>query len=184
MKSIYQTWVTNHGWLLSGTALLVGAVACMVWYLDWVPLVFLSSGNKSAVVSQSIQKQNGILVAQVVASEELRGQKGKILLYISSEDHSAMPTYQERFTLDDRGMASLLLVVPAQDYSMIAFLDANDNGQLDFVDNRAVEEFRLPKRSSSNEASEDVSNNGPITLPPQAPCLCVFDFSVEIANNQ
>lgn len=180
-KSVHNTWSNNHGWLLSGAGVIVALAACLIWYLDWIPRISLTNQNEKAVVSQSIQKQNAILVAQIVSGPEQKGAKGRILLFLPSEDQRSLPTYQERFILDDRGMASLLLVVPAREYSMIAFIDANDNGQLDFDDQRATEDFRLPKFVSINDNSiQSLGPNG-ITLPPQIPCLCVFDFS-SLAN--
>lgn len=177
-KNLYNAWVSNHGWLLSGAGLIVTTVACTVWYLDWVPQLIMSAPAKQAVVSQAIQSQNGILVAQILASAEQKGAKGRIQVYVPSEDQNAPPAYQERFVLDERGMASLLLVVPAREYSMIAFIDANDNGLIDFEDNRATEDFRMPKSVTVDGAVANPTG-GLINLPPQIPCLCLFDFAVQ-----
>ncbi|MFO0943765.1 MAG: hypothetical protein U0930_23770 [Pirellulales bacterium] len=176
-KNIFNAWANNHGWLLSGTGLIAACVACTIWYLELVPLVFLGSSDNKALVSQTVQSQNGILVAQIQASAERKNSKGKILLYIPDDEQNAFPVYQERFTLDERGAASLLLVVPAREYSMIAFIDTNDNGQIDFEDDRAKEDFRMPHTFTVSGASASPTSRGIVALPAQTPCLCVFDFT-------
>ncbi len=157
--------------------MIAACVACFIWYLELVPLVFLKSSANKALVSQTVQSQNGILVAQIQASPELKSAKGKILLYIPNDDQNAFPSYQERFTLDERGSASLLLVVPAREYSMIAFIDTNDNGQIDFEADRATEDFRMPTLVTVSGGTAGPAAGGIVSLPAQAPCLCLFDFT-------
>lgn len=176
-KNFYSVWVANHGWLLSGAGVIVACVACTIWYFELVPLVFLKSSANKALVSQTVQSQNGILVAQIQATAEKKNAKGKILLYIPDDDQNAFPVYQEKFVLDERGSASLLLVVPAREYSMIAFIDANDNGQIDFEDDRAKEDFRMPRMFTVSGGTTSPTNRGVVSLPPQTPCLCLFDFT-------
>lgn len=157
--------------------MLVGALACVVWYFELVPLLLFEPPTKQAQVSQTVQSQNGILVAQILDSPERKNAKGKIFLFIPNEDQTALPVYQERFTLDERGLASILLVVPAREYSLIAFIDSNDNGQLDFDNDRATEEFRMPKSVTISGSSTAPAPGGLVALPAQIPCLCYFDFT-------
>lgn len=75
------------------------------------------------------------------STAESHGQKGRIQLYSPSIDQMQPPMYHEKFVIDERGMAAILLIVPASDYTVVAFIDANDNGQLDFDGERAIEAF-------------------------------------------
>lgn len=180
-KNLYKTWSSNHGWLLSGASLIVGLVASCIWYLDLVPqLNFVSGGVKQPLISQSIQPQNGVLVAQVNALPESKRKKGRILLYTQSIDQTQTPEYQEKFEFDERGNAAILLVVPASEYMAIAFIDDNDNGQLDFDGETALESFRLPRTLASGQVipSENPAEGGVIKLQPQVPMLCTFDFTI------
>lgn len=180
---VAQAWTQNHGWLLSGASLIVAMVACGLWYLGLVPVLLLSSPTKRPIVSQSIQGQSGILVAQVIADEASKNKAGRILLFTPSNDSNAPPAYQERFTLDERGLASLLLVVPATSYSIIAYIDENENSQLDFDnDGRALESFRLPQAVTVNGIDKNLAG-GLIDLPARIPCLCVFNFQSAPAEN-
>lgn len=181
LENINKTWSTNHGWLLSGASLIVGLVACLIWYLDWVPEInFVNFTTKPPLVSQSIQPQSGILVAQINASSERQGKKGRILLYSRNAEQTQPPQYQEKFVLDERGASAILLIVPTAEYMAIAFIDENDNGQLDFEDEQAVEPFSFPRTALSGADTENLLSveGGLVSLQAQIPILVTFDFAV------
>jgi hypothetical protein len=180
LDNLNKTWANNHGWLLSGASLIVGLVACLIWYLDWVPqIIFSNSATKQPLVSQAIQPQSGILVAQIIGPQDsLQHKKGRILLYSGNSEPNQLPQYQEKFALDDRNMASILLVVPKAEYTVIAFIDENDNGVLDFEGDQALERFRLPRIATSEQDTENEipAEGGLVNLQSQIPVLCTFDF--------
>jgi hypothetical protein len=75
-------------------------------------------------------------------------------------------------------MAAILLIVPTNEYMVIAFIDENDNGQLDFEGDQALESFRVPRTAvSERESDEAPVEAGLINLQPQTPILCIFDFA-------
>jgi hypothetical protein len=143
--------------------------------------MFTNVSSKPPAIFQTIQPQSGILVAQINAPPENKGDTGRILLYPKNADQNQLPLYQEKFTFDERGMAAILLIVPNDEYVVIAFIDENDNGQLDFDGEQALESFRLPRAAKSGTESEDQppTDGGLITLQAQIPVLCTFDFVTE-----
>lgn len=190
LSNFKKTWNNNHGWQLSGASLIVGLVACLIWYMDWVPeVVFSSSTAKPILVSQTLQPQSGIMVAHINGPANSQGKSGRILLYPQESEKDEPPQFQEKFAFDERGMAAILLIVPTAQYTVIAFIDDNDNGQLDFEGDQALESFRLPRsvtggQNSGGQESGDPESeakapveNGVINLQAQTPVLCTFDFS-------
>jgi hypothetical protein len=182
MSDLNKTWSSNHGWLLSGASLMVGLAACIILYMDWVPRIsFVNATGKPPVISQSIQPQSGILVAQIISPDGSRGKKGKILLYSrNNTEQTQPPLHQEKFVLDERGTSTILLIVPTAEYTVLAFMDDNDNGQLDFVDAKAVEKFRLPQNVvSARDTEQSIAvEDGLVSIQSQVPIMCIFDFSL------
>jgi hypothetical protein len=173
-----QIWRNNHGWMLSGASAIAALAACVILYFDMVPRIALKPLSEQPVVAQAIQAQNGILVAHVVAAKKDQGKRGRIQLYLPNQDQTKPPVYQESFSIDERGMAAILLVVNADEYLVVAYIDENDNGLLDFIGDQPVEIFRLPKPVAGSISSENSpTEGGIIQLQPQIPYLCVFDFS-------
>jgi hypothetical protein len=164
-----------------GASLVSGALASLFWFMDWIPEFQILSVSSKPVVSEIIQPQNGILVAQVSAPESMSGKSGLILLFAPNSDLAQPPTYQQKFQLDKRGSATLLLVVGSGTYATLAFLDLNDNGQLDYRELQPLEPIRFPKFKASEPrtdlAEEESSPTTIVELRPRDASFCEFDFN-------
>lgn len=163
----------NGGWLL-----VVGVVACVLlgtlWRWELIPDIAISSTPRKPLLSQTITRQNSILVAQVTAPKEAAGTNGLILLFRPENDAQQPPTFQQGFQLDESGMTSVLMVLPPGSYNVVAFLDINNNGQLDFDGSKPLEPMELP--SSTPRLDNDSQKNAEIILAPQVPVFCQFQF--------
>lgn len=170
-----STWRDNNGWWLVISATLVGSLLCILWFFQLLPDVWIASPNNQPILSQTIQPQNSILVAQVNATENAIGKKGFILLYRPEGFPNDLPAYQTGFQLDESGAVTLLMVLPPGVYKTVAFLDLNDNGQLDFDGNQPLEPISFPA-SKSGVDPEEAASPLDITLAPRDPVFCLFEF--------
>lgn len=176
MHSYLRTaWRENNGWLLVASASAVGAILCLLWFLEWLPDLSISRRSGQPILTQTIPSQDSILVAQINTSQNAIGKRGLILLYRSDDFSNEYPAYQQSFQLDDSGMVTLLMVLPPGTYKTVAFLDLNDNGQLDFDGDVPLEPMRLPT-SRSPAGQEESDRPAEITLAPREPVFCLFDF--------
>jgi uncharacterized protein (DUF2141 family) len=164
----------NGGWLLlAGIAasLLLG----FLWRWQLIPDIKISKTTQQPLLSQTIARQNSVLVAQIMASDVEAGSKGLILLFRPENDPQQPPAFQQSFRLDDSAMTTVLMVLPPGTYSVFAFLDKNDNGQLDFEGTVPLEPMKLPS-SSIRSNSESQESGAEVTLVPQIPVFCLFRF--------
>lgn len=172
---IRRAWRENNGWWLVASAALVGCLLCILWFFQLLPDVWIASPRNQPILAQTIQSQNGIMVALVNATDNARGKRGFILLYRPEGFPNDLPAYQQGFLLDESGMATLLMVLPPGTYMTVAFLDLNDNGQLDFDGNQPLEPISLPGSKSGGDL-EGSSSPSQITLAPRDPVFCLFEF--------
>jgi hypothetical protein len=170
-----SAWRENNGWWLLTSAALIGSLLCLLWFFQLLPEVWIASPNNQPILSQTIQSQNSILVAQVNATENAMGKKGFIFLYRPEGFPNDLPAYQQGFELDESGMVTLLMVLPSGTYKTVAFLDLNDNGQLDFDGDQPLEPIRFPASKSLGDQDE-LDSPLEITLAPRDPVFCLFEF--------
>ena len=159
--------------------LLAAGVACillgLVWKLDLIPEITISTSPRQPLLSQTITPQNSILIAQIVATAKSAGESGLILLFPPDSDPLQPPSFQQSFRLDDSGTTTVLMVLPPGEYKVVAFLDLNGNGLLDVEGPSRSEPMALP----TTVARRDSENQSPIpeiVLAPQVPVLCLFEF--------
>lgn len=174
-KYLRGVWQDNHGGWLIAVAALTCLVIGLLWRLQLVPDIRISSGANRPILSQTIPPQNGILVAQVIAPNPTATQRGLILLFRPEDDLQQPPVFQQSFQLDESGMTTLLIVLPPGPYKAAAFLDINENGVLDFKDALPVEPVQYPN-SKNQSVSEDRQEMSPIVLLGQEPLFCLFQF--------
>jgi hypothetical protein len=176
MRNYFRiAWRENDGWWLVLASVCVAAIFSMLWFFQWLPGEWITQPKNRPILSQTIQQQNSILVAQVNASPEAAGKRGLILLFLPETAPDQPPSYQQSFQLDESGMVTLLMVFPPGAYTTVAFLDLNDNGQLDFQAGQPLEPMRFPISKSSSE-SNDLEAPMDITLSPENPVFCLFEF--------
>lgn len=173
---VRSVWRDNHGgWLLS-----VAALACIslgiVWRLDLVPEFEISRSPKRPLLSQTITSQNSILVAQINASDKSADVRGMILLFPPDGDPLQPPSFQQAFQLDASGMTTVLMVLQPGTFKVIAFLDLNNNGQLDFEESKPLEPMRLPSATGMRDGTDLPQSDLEVVLAPQVPVFRVFQF--------
>lgn len=171
-----NAWRDNHGGWLLGVASVACITLAVIWKLDLVPDFEISQSPKRPLLSQTITSQNSILVAQVNASEESAGVRGMILLFPPEGDPLQPPSFQQSFQLDSSGMTTVLMVLQQGTFKVIAFLDLNENGQLDFEENKPLEPMRLPSIAAVRDAFTLPESELEVVLAPQVPVFRVFQF--------
>ena len=174
-KKLRNIWLTNHGWWLLIAGGITYLLASLLWYVQWPGDLWLSQRSNRPLLTQKIQPQTGILVAQVNSQGYRAGTNGLILLFRPDRELDDPPAFRQEFQLDESGLTTLLMVLPPGDYAVVAFLDLNNNGQLDFDGTRPAEPMRFPLSKSTNEPGT-LEQRPEITLTPQEPLLCVFRF--------
>jgi len=180
--NVRNVWRENNG----GWLLVVGVTASVLlgvlWRWELIPDIAISTAPQKPLLSQTITRQNSILVAQIMAPQGESGTKGLILLFRPENDPQQPPAFQQLFQLDESGMTTVLMVLPPGTYSVFAFLDKNNNGQLDFEGSVPLEPMKLPTSSIRSDGASQEANSE-ITLAPQVPVFCLFHFDNETASS-
>ncbi|MEZ6135160.1 MAG: DUF2141 domain-containing protein [Pirellulaceae bacterium] len=151
LKNLLISWKNNYGLVLISIGIAVGTLLCFVWYKQWLPEIQM----RAPLVAQRTfePRQKNYYVARIeTKTAAFANAHGNILIYaIPAEGQPTqnLPSSTHAFQLDENGNATVVQDMTPGLYSALAYLDLNQNGQLDLSPEGHPTE---PHRSSNSQA--------------------------------
>ncbi len=179
IQSLTRTWKNNHGGLLLGMGVVAAVIMSLVWYFNVLPDVELVPESNIGNPLQPTSQSPLIVVISGEPSESVeRPTPGYVLLLDQAgkltenlESSGTLP-----FFIDEKGLGSVAIRRPQFiNFAVIAFLDSNQNGRLDFKNGVPTEPVRTPLSPRTQPKSYDLAEIA-LTLNKNAPDVLQFDF--------
>ncbi len=194
LQNLSDSWKNNRGNLLLSLGAVTGVLMCVVWYYDLVPEVALAQRGLAAQSIRTSRTDQSVLVAivqtpplkqpPVATGENEALPPVRVIVEMLSPQgflHATEATsFRRTIDLAPLGgkQAVILSDIPPGSYAVLAFIDLNDNGKLDFdAENiNATEPYRLSKLPRKHTVPIDLEATA-IEINAQQTALVEFNFA-------
>lgn len=147
IKRCVRSWKNNHGLVLLATGLGAAVGMSAITYFNVIPKIELVDGEafarQLAASPSSPRVHVDVIIAGPLSQDADSPMHGRILVYpaFGKLESTKQPLISKRFDLSESGIALQTCELPRNaSYAIVAFIDENDNSQLDFSAKPAKDE--------------------------------------------
>lgn len=178
---VVSTWKRNSGSTLVLVASIICLATCVLWYSDLLPKIeLIPSSSIQDLRLERRQRPPNTLVLTMVAPSQLPASpiNGVIEIHPTFGNLTVSePIMSEPFVLTNDGVESLAISqLQSGDYSLLVYLDENNNNRLDTDEQGQPTEVYRTARSPDRRPESLQNEAATVQLKPGSPLYLTFFF--------
>jgi len=153
LKQIINIWRNNNGTILFACGLAVVIVMSILWRFDMIPDVGQSLRASPMLIGGRVTSLPNIVVVSITSEDPPAAEVHMQVFSTPEMIGDSMSPIESRITTMQNGISEFLIMGLARGtYAGIAYIDSNDNGQIDLAeDGSPAEPFGFAKVRSEDD---------------------------------